>query len=258
MEKKYEFTDESINVFDLTLRRIRALRDGAYFRKGDLGGFIEDESNLSHEGECWVSKYGRVFMNAKVFENAVVDEEAEVFGTARVYGNAKICDGAKVFGDADIYGEAIIKHTAKVYGNAHIAGGARIGDYAEVFEDSLVYGDALVLGKAKIFGKAHVGGDVRVTSRARVFGDARLKGDLTIKGDYEVSVPPLIISGLSHEVVILDKIIKVGCTGKTVEEWLSLSPEELSELYELAPIFKVQYRDVIQKLAELHQSQFIK
>lgn len=282
MEKKYEFTDESINVFDLTLRRIRALRDGTYFRKGDLGGFIKDESNLSHEGECWVSKYGRVFMNAKVSENAVVDEEAEVFGSAlicgnarifgkakifdysiisgeaKVQGNAKIYDDAEVFGDAFIYGDAVIKHGAKIYGNAHIAGGARIGDYAEVFEDSLVYGNALVLGKAKIFGKAHVGGDVRVTSRARVFGDAKLEGDLTIKDDYEVSVPPLIISGLSHEVVILDKIIKVGCTGKTVEEWFSLSPEELSELYELAPIFRSQYGDVIQKLAELHQSQFIK
>lgn len=238
--RKYELTNECIEIQGHTLYRIRSLIDFSVVRAGDLGGYIESEYNLSHNGRSWVF------------------DEAVVFDEARVYGNAKVYDDAKVFGEAYISGDAVISRAAKIYGNAHITGRARIGDYAEVFEDSLVYGDALVLGKAKIFGKAHVGGDVRVTSRARVFGDAKLKGDLTIKDDYEVSVPPLIISGLSHEVVILDKIIKVGCTGKTLEEWFSLSPEELSKLCDLAPIFKFQYGDVIQKLAELHQSQFIK
>ena len=50
-EKKYEFTGETkVNDDGVTLHRIRALRDTWYCKKGDLGGWIEKEENLSHEG----------------------------------------------------------------------------------------------------------------------------------------------------------------------------------------------------------------
>lgn len=78
MEKKYKLTDETINVCGKKLCRINALKDFVDVKKGDKGGFIEDEHNLSHDGNSWV--YG----NAMVFDNA------RVFGNARVYGGAKI------------------------------------------------------------------------------------------------------------------------------------------------------------------------
>ena len=54
MQKKYELTDETINIGNVTLHRIRAVRDFGDVKAGDLGGFIEKEENLSHEGDCWV------------------------------------------------------------------------------------------------------------------------------------------------------------------------------------------------------------
>lgn len=53
MEKKYELTNETIEFNGHILHRIKALKDFAYkkFKKGDLGGFIESENNLSQEGE---------------------------------------------------------------------------------------------------------------------------------------------------------------------------------------------------------------
>ncbi|UNF53002.1 hypothetical protein MNL01_04770 [Bartonella krasnovii] len=54
MGKKYELTDETTEVGDHTLHRIRALRDFGNVQVGDLGGFIEYEGNLSHLGNCWV------------------------------------------------------------------------------------------------------------------------------------------------------------------------------------------------------------
>ena len=72
MEKKYKLTDETINVCGKKLCRIEALKDFIDVEKGDKGGFIEDEHNLSHDGNSWV------------FDNAIV------CGNARVYGNAKI------------------------------------------------------------------------------------------------------------------------------------------------------------------------
>ena len=50
MKKKYKLTDETINVCGKKLCRIEALKDFGDVKKGDKGGFIEDEHNLSHAG----------------------------------------------------------------------------------------------------------------------------------------------------------------------------------------------------------------
>ena len=52
MEKKYEFTNGTIEVGDVTLRRIIAIRDFGSIKAGTVGGYIEKESNLSHEVLC--------------------------------------------------------------------------------------------------------------------------------------------------------------------------------------------------------------
>ena len=54
--KKYELTEEAIVVDGHKLHRIRALKDFADVKAGDLGGYVESEDNLSHEGNCWVYK----------------------------------------------------------------------------------------------------------------------------------------------------------------------------------------------------------
>lgn len=57
MEKKYELTDEAIMICERVLHRIRALRDidGGRVVAGALGGFVESEGNLCHDGNAWVS-----------------------------------------------------------------------------------------------------------------------------------------------------------------------------------------------------------
>ena len=85
MVDKYEMTD--IRRPDApSLHRIRALRDipSAGVKAGDLGGWIEKESNLSQPGEAWVSG------------NAVVFGNARVFGAAQVYGDALVSGSADV------------------------------------------------------------------------------------------------------------------------------------------------------------------
>ena len=47
MEKKYRLTDETINVDGRILHRIEALKDFGNVKKGDKGGFVEKEENLS-------------------------------------------------------------------------------------------------------------------------------------------------------------------------------------------------------------------
>ena len=59
--KKYELLkDDAITSFGRTLYRIKATTDFGYVKKGELGGYIEKEENLSHFGNAWVSDDARV------------------------------------------------------------------------------------------------------------------------------------------------------------------------------------------------------
>ena len=103
--KKYKFTDEVKIVAGVTLRRIRALTNFGDVEKGDLGGWIETEENLTQDGDAWV--YG----------DAWVTGNAEVSGDARVSGNALVYGDARVSGNARVYGDAWVTGNARVYGN---------------------------------------------------------------------------------------------------------------------------------------------
>lgn len=149
-ERKYEFTGETRKVRGSTLNRIRALRDFADVKAGELGGWIEKEDNLSHEGTAWVSgnakvcRFAKVQNDARVYDNAQVYGDACISGKARVFGDARVSDNAQVYGDARVYGNAL------VHGDAQVSGDARVFGDAEVYGDSQVYGDALVHGDAQI------------------------------------------------------------------------------------------------------------
>lgn len=52
--KKYKLTEETKTVEGRTLYRVKALKAFGYTRKGDIGGWVESEKNLSQEGLCWI------------------------------------------------------------------------------------------------------------------------------------------------------------------------------------------------------------
>ena len=104
---KYELTDQTIKVGDHTLYRIRALVNICDdVKEGDLGGYVELETNLSNIGQCWVYGDAWVYGNAQVCGNARVYGNAWVYGDALVYGDARVCGDAQVCGDARVYGNA--------------------------------------------------------------------------------------------------------------------------------------------------------
>jgi hypothetical protein len=108
MTKKYEMlTGDCLSAGDRRVYRIRALRDFADVRRGDLGGYIESEENLCHEGDCWIHDVAQVYgTGAVVRDNARVRGEAWVLG--RVEGDAQVCDLVVVGEDAHVGGSTIL------------------------------------------------------------------------------------------------------------------------------------------------------
>ncbi len=90
--KKYKFTGETkiihTSVRDVKLNRIQAIAGFGTVKAGDIGGWIETEKNLAHDGNAWISEGAQIYGNARVFGNAQIYDNARVFGNAQISGNA--------------------------------------------------------------------------------------------------------------------------------------------------------------------------
>ncbi len=190
MEKKYELTDDVREVvggdgFPAFLYRIKALKDfecsGVQIRTGDLGGYIEGEDNLSHEGTCWVFNDARVFDSARVSGDACVSESAEVSAYAEVYGQAIVSDQSVVSGYAKVYGEAKVSEMGYVIGHSDVSGDAGVSGTSTVV-DSTVSDSAYITGDSYISKGAIVRGDAIVSGNAIIHGDAVVeeRGDFIV------------------------------------------------------------------------------
>lgn len=122
--RKFELSSEKKDG----LFRIRSLIDipGTSIRKGTMGGLVENESNLSHDGSCWI------YDNARVFRNAVVKDDVKVFGYA------------SIFDDAEVSGTGFVFSYAKVYGKTKISGNVWVAMESNVFGDCFISGDSKV------------------------------------------------------------------------------------------------------------------
>lgn len=121
MTKKFEFTGVTQEFDGTVLHQIRALRELelSEVKPGDVGGWLEHEGNLSHEGDCWV------------YPGAVVR------GRARVEGDSRLHDQAVVEGNAVVRGFTLLHHDSTV-------------------KDDAVVEDASLSGYTTIYGHAHI------------------------------------------------------------------------------------------------------
>lgn len=177
MDKKYEMTNEVIEFEGKILHRIRALKDFGDVKKGDLGGFIGKEKNLSQVGYAWA------------------------------YNNAKICDDAIVIGNAIIKSNAIVRDYAVVKEDAAIRGSVQI------FDNAIIKGNARIYENAKVYGDALVDDYTIVRGNAEICGYGRVKQSTIIEGSGKVSQTQLVSYGITKTDLSKDfaASIKVQC-----------------------------------------------
>lgn len=76
MEKKFELTEEFIiNNSGIKLYRIKALKDFSDVKKGDFGGYVQQERNLAQFGNAWVYDNARVYGNDWVYGDVIASGE---------------------------------------------------------------------------------------------------------------------------------------------------------------------------------------
>ncbi len=136
--QKYEITDMAHEEYPF-LHRIRALRDiCGEIRAGDIGGFVESESNLSAEpGDCaWI------FDDAIACGSAYVSKGSVMGGHSRAEDNTYL-RGASMTGKAMASGNAQIIHDPHTMGTPILSGNCKV--YGTVQGDIRITGSAVIL-----------------------------------------------------------------------------------------------------------------
>lgn len=228
VEKKYEITDESklFRVYDgyIKVFRIRALRAFGNVNKGDLGGYIENENNLSHAGTCWVEDdaivcdMAEVRDNAKVYGTAKVYDKAQVYDNARVCGNSSVFRRAKVYEDSYVLGHATIKDFSTVHGHSVISDHAVIASYSNIFEHATVFGYAFISNYAEICGTAEICGYARIERHTIInkCSDFFVAGPIGSRDDYTTFYR-------NTDGIIM---ASTGCFGGTLDEFKNAVKEK--------------------------------
>ena len=146
VERKFEVTKEKMVIEDckgneVTLYRIRSLKDFSDVKFGTCGGFVASEECLSQDGDCWISEGCAVFEGCKVTDNArlsksiTLENNTTVSGNATIDGNAYL-DQCTISDDVSIHGRWLMNNTelsekARVFGRG-IIDGANIGSDNEI------------------------------------------------------------------------------------------------------------------------------
>ena len=195
--RKYAVIDETREVNGRTLSRIIAVRDFGNVHAGELGGFIESEDNLSHQGNCWIYDEAAVMNFATVYDDAQVRDEAVVCDSAIVTDGAKVINQALVCEDASITDNSMVRDWACVTGESYVSGTAKImhnalvrdadiADHACICDDACILdgrieGHAYVMGSTLIEQYIVLGGFSRLDNRTLVSTDTSPKGTANVR-----------------------------------------------------------------------------
>lgn len=122
-------------------------------KEGEIGGYVQSEDNLSHDGTCWIAHTAKVFDTAIVKDDAIVQDNAGVFETAQVVT------------------DSVIKGLARIRGSA-IVDSCKIGDKSDVLGSPKIF-NVTMHNSARIYGNATVSHTI-MSDGAMIHGDAQV------------------------------------------------------------------------------------
>ncbi|MEO3988777.1 YdcK family protein [Pseudocitrobacter cyperus] len=187
--RTHQFAENGVKQ-SVVVRQIIALRDFADVTCGSAGGWVDEESALSQNDDCWIyDENSVVFGGARIEGNARLTQPCEVSHHARIGGNVWI-DHSTVRHHARISDNVTIQFST-IRGACHLFGNARILHHSQVIAaqgltpdndrvlqiyDHATVSRSRIIHQAQIYGEAIVN-YAFVEHRAEVFECALLEGN---------------------------------------------------------------------------------
>lgn len=163
----------------LLLFQIRALKDISRFniKKGDLGGFVSSEKNLSQLEDCWIEEGSMVLDNSFVDGNAYICGKSVLSQAVHIQGET-IIKNSILKGNIDILENSELKQV-KAEGTISILGKNEI-------VQSILYGNVTIEGNNKIHHFSRIQGEEIFISGDNSIRKSSLSGTFFIKGKVRV------------------------------------------------------------------------
>ena len=129
--KKYEILMDKENTIEFegrTLHRIKALKDFRDVKQGDVGGYIESESNLSQEGDCWIYDNAKSMDNSRMYGNSRMYDDSKMYNSSAMHEDSRMYDDSEMHGNSIMYGDSELNNKAKLYGKLT----SKVDDFIEI------------------------------------------------------------------------------------------------------------------------------
>lgn len=193
----------------IAARDIRPAGVDVYIKKGEAGGWIESEANLSQDGECWICPGVYVSGGSSISGDSLVRTikgEIEISGDCSVFGNAKILgDGITLTGSVIVGKNAMVCSLVRgAKKTISIGGHITINDNAYVEYKGAGRGRGIqISGVGEISGKAFIGGEnIEIgLSAGKIIDDAFISSDVNIGGSVLIQDEARISGGEDRTVV---------------------------------------------------------
>lgn len=191
--KKYTLTgtgkyiDIDYDQKDYFVYQIKALKDFADVKAGDLGGYVASEKNLNQDGNCWIYDNAMALHDARVTDNAIVKDEASIRDKAFLGQDVVVSKNAIVRDNTSCVGSVTITDTAIIQGNANVRSHGAIYGNASIDENANIDGTTIIKDNATISDHATINGNAKICDDAYIHGHAAVSNDVIVKGDADVS-----------------------------------------------------------------------
>lgn len=184
------------------LYRIKALKNFYDVKKGDLGGWVSGENNLSQEGDCWI------YNEAKCMDSSKIYDDGRMYDNSKMYGNSTMYENTIIYGNSAMYDHSIMRGYSIMYGNSRMFGHSTMRDYSKMYENSVMRGVSMMIGHSMMCGYS-------VLKR-----DEKLSGELASKVDKFIDVDNPSRQGRMVTGILKDgKILyNVGCQIEITKE----------------------------------------
>ena len=195
---------ETGRYIKVPLHRIRATKDFSDVKAGDFGGLIQDKSNLSQEGDCWI------YDEAKVYDGAVIEGNAQIRNNAIVRDKSKVDGEAQVLDSTTIEDCSHITDNAKVYNRAKVTECSIVKGNAKVYEQAKIIGASIIDDNGEVLGSVETNNSV-IKDNAFINKGGKVK-DSVIKGNSVISASFIYESKIYDDTIIQDSRCKILTT----------------------------------------------
>mgnify|MGYP003627980356 CR=1 FL=1 len=148
---KYELGESKV-FMGIEVYRVVALKSFGNVTKGDIGGWVEDEDNLSQQGNCWIFDEAMAVNRSMVAGNAEMHDYSKMLDDSMIWDHSRMYDNAQMCNNSGMYDNSKMLNNSEMHDSSEMWDNSKMSGNSKMFNNSRMYGTAELLGNSKMRG----------------------------------------------------------------------------------------------------------